>query len=89
MKKFTGQIVIMLGVIFLAGCSGSTPGSMTASKPRSASEDPTMDPWERVGAQMKDKQSAAPAVVAPATAAIAAPVTAPQPTAAPASKAAQ
>ncbi len=91
MTKFIGQIVIILGVTLLAGCSGSTPGSMTASKPRSGSEDPAMDPFERVGAQMKEKQtSSAPPQTAPAAAAVSAPkpVVTPAP-AAPASKAAQ
>ena len=89
MKRIIGSLVAIIAVALLGGCSGSTPGAMTASKPRSGSEDPTMDPWERVGAQMKEKQSSAPAAVAPVAApAPVSPATAPAPVA-PAPKAVQ
>ncbi len=90
MKKVTASLLAVLAVELLAGCSGSTPSFMTPTKPRNASDDPTMDPWERVSAQMKEKQSPAPAANAPvaAPAPISQPAAAPAP-AAPASKAAQ
>ena len=76
MKIFIGGLAAIVTAGSLAGCSGSTPSFMTPSKPRSASEDPTMDPWERVGTQLKEKQSSAPVAAVPSAA--------PQPTAAPA-----
>ncbi len=80
MKKVIVSVLAVLAAELLAGCSGSTPGFMTPTKPRNASDDPTMDPWERVSAQMKEKQSPAPAATAPE----AAPAPVSQPAAAPA-----
>ena len=94
MKKIISRLVAVMALALVAGCSGSTPGATTASKPRSASDDPALDPFERVGAQMKEKQSSAPADVAPVAASVAASAAVSQPAAAPppvapASKAAQ
>ncbi len=80
MKKIIGSLLAVLAMELLAGCSGSTPGFMTPTKPRSASDDPTMDPWERVSAQMKEKQSPEPTATAP----VATPAPVAQPAAAPA-----
>ena len=89
MKKVIGSLLAVLAVELLAGCSGSTPGFMSPTKPRSASDDPTMDPWERVSAQMKEKQSPAPSAAVPdaAPAPVSQPASAPPPVA-PAPKAA-
>ena len=84
MKTIISSLVVGVALALVAGCSGSTPGATTASKPRSASDDPTMDPWERVGTQMKEKQSSAPADVAPVAAPVAAPAPVSQSAAAPA-----
>jgi hypothetical protein len=90
MKKVIRSLAAALAVGLLAGCSGSTPGFMTPTKPRNASDDPTMDPWERISAQMKEKQSSAPAATEPvaAPAPVSPPAAAPAPVA-PAPKAAQ
>jgi hypothetical protein len=79
MKKIISSLVAVMGMALLTGCSGSTPGFMTPTKPRSASDDPAMDPFERVGTQLKEKQSSAPAA-----APVAAPAPVSQPAAAPA-----
>ena len=84
MKTYLGGLAALAIASLLAGCSGSTPGFMTPTKPRSASEDPALDPFERVGTQLKEKQSSAPAAAAPVAAPVAAPAPVSQPAAAPA-----
>jgi hypothetical protein len=63
MNKFIIPLVAALATVLLTGCSGATPGFMTPSKPQSGSADPSMDPFEREGARLKETPS--PATVTP------------------------
>ena len=71
---FLKALAVLAVAAQLGGCSAAAPEAKPASFPLGKTITPTMDPWERTGADLGNKQvtPAAPPVVAPA-------VTAPAP----------
>ena len=55
MKPLPGALLVVLAVLSIAGCSGAIQGPATPSISKTITTYATMDPWERVGADMQSK----------------------------------